>query len=379
MASVWAGVLATSLATPPQTRSLGTRQPWACKARRARPAAQAATSVAAETAPTVAAKTAPRVAGGTAKATPARREAGAAAASTKQELIRQAKARVLDAVAAQFQSWSSNAAVWRECTERAEEQAMATAEGVVEAVGGYSEDMRQQLVQTGACSRADLEVRRRRVTADTQGARFTQPLPAYVQGPPEALLVCFFERGFKNLLLKALQEKGNFWGGADAVPADRCGWARATRLLPQRAVERLMERGLLVLDGALSPAEVRAARDEVRALQSAGRLQPVEFQSPVRNDKIGWIESHGAGAASLPALGVAARLLRALPAEVAKHTGWALAVPQKVRTVPHSALLSSASSHMEATVTPSLSSPCAGDGGGVRWKSRPARLLQTPL
>eukprot|EP00966_Prymnesium_polylepis_P231761 5361854-Prymnesium_polylepis.2 len=198
-------------------------------------------------------------------------------------------------------------------------------------------------------------------------------MPPRAQGPPEMLFVAFFERGFKNLLLKAMQERGNFWGGADAVPADRCGWARAGALLPKLAVERLMAEGLVVLDGALSAAEVRAAvrarrlspfcsraqkrrrlppesmprcrahrahaseappppdprarvivaqRVEVQQLQLSGQLKPVEFQSPVRNDTIGWVDcGDGGGGGGLRAIGVAGRLLRALPAEVARHTG----------------------------------------------------------
>ena len=109
------------------------------------------------------------------------------------------------------------------------------------------------------------------------------------------------------------------------MPAQRCKWARASALVTDDHIAELRSNGLVVIDGALSPAEVRAARIELADLDRCGQLAEVACQSKarVRNDRIGWVSQESA--ASLPALGVAMRLLRALPAEVESRAAAAAA------------------------------------------------------
>ena len=109
------------------------------------------------------------------------------------------------------------------------------------------------------------------------------------------------------------------------MPAQRCKWARASALVTDDHVAELRSNGLVVIDGALSPDEVRAARIELADLDRCGQLAEVACQSKarVRNDRIGWVSQESA--ASLPALGVAMRLLRALPAEVESRAAAAAA------------------------------------------------------
>jgi SM-20-related protein len=141
---------------------------------------------------------------------------------------------------------------------------------------------------------------------------------------PEPVIAAFvFEQIYLGRMTKLVQERGDFWGGKSAVPARACQWARATRLLTAAHVSTLAAEGLLVIDGALSEAEVAAARAEVDQLDAAGMLEVVDFQSKarIRNDRIGWIRQDGGsgGSGGSPTLNMVARLLRALPAEVQKH------------------------------------------------------------
>ncbi|KAL1515308.1 hypothetical protein AB1Y20_001940 [Prymnesium parvum] len=222
------------------------------------------------------------------------------------ELLLAARRRVIDSLASTWSDGSAARAALLSCAPRCEAQARATAAAVVAARGEYSAEMQRQLVATGVCTLAEL------------------------RGPAAELSVRCFERGFANLLLQAMQAHGAFWGGADAVPAPRCGAARAARLVPLRAVRQLMAEGLVVIDGALSAAELHAAREEVRRMHERAELRPVGFQHAVRNDHVGWVEEGGREAEGVPALSAAVRLLRAVPAEVQKHTGWELSVPRKV-------------------------------------------------
>lgn len=137
---------------------------------------------------------------------------------------------------------------------------------------------------------------------------------------PNAAIAAFtFEQLYLNAMTTAVQERGDFWGGRKTVAADVCRLERAATLVTEQHVASLIADGLVVIDGALSQSEVRAARREMADLDTRGQLSEVECQSRarVRGDRIGWLSE--ASAASFPALGVAMRLLRALPAEVERH------------------------------------------------------------
>lgn len=144
-----------------------------------------------------------------------------------------------------------------------------------------------------------------------------------------------FEQVYLARLTNAVQTHGSFWGGRDAVLATQCKWGRAAQLLTRERVHTLEADGLVVIDGALSAAEVAAARAEVQRLDAAGQLEEVECQSKarIRNDRIGWLTQQSER--ELPALCLVARLLRGLPAEVERHASdaapWgALRVPRTV-------------------------------------------------
>lgn len=150
----------------------------------------------------------------------------------------------------------------------------------------------------------------------------------------EQVAVLVFEQVFLAKMTNAVQERGNFWGGSDAVPAAHCSWERAGGLLKRAHVEALEADGLVVIDHALSAAEAAAARAEVQALDGNGHLEEVKCQSTarIRNDRIGFISQNER---AQPALAVVARLLRAIPAELERHTGkrapWGvLSVPTQV-------------------------------------------------
>mgnify|MGYP002634037087 CR=1 FL=1 len=134
--------------------------------------------------------------------------------------------------------------------------------------------------------------------------------------PATAIAALVFEQVYLARLTNTVQEKGDFWGGKNSVPSQRCKWSRAAALFTAAHLDALVRDGLCVIDDALTPAEARAARLEIAELDRAGQLEEVACQSKarVRNDRIGWVSQESVR--SLPAIGVAMRLLRALPAEV---------------------------------------------------------------
>ena len=91
-----------------------------------------------------------------------------------------------------------------------------------------------------------------------------------------------------------------------------------------------------MLDDALSEAEVAAARAELVLLDSQGQFRRVDAQTAVRQDRVGWLGVDRLSLVSMPALGLVARLLRALPAEVESQLGrqdrsWRLRVPTRLQ------------------------------------------------
>ena len=102
-----------------------------------------------------------------------------------------------------------------------------------------------------------------------------------------------FEQIFLARVTGIVQERGNFWGGKDAVPARECSWSRAAALLPPDQAADLASAGIVIIDGALTAAEAAAARAEVDAHDAQGVLKEVAAQAKarIRNDRIGWLSS----------------------------------------------------------------------------------------
>ena len=142
---------------------------------------------------------------------------------------------------------------------------------------------------------------------------------ACVDAADTAVSALVFEQVYLSRLTKIVQEKGDYWGGKTSVPSRECRCNRASGLVTASHVQSLLTDGLVVIDGALTPEEVRAAREEIAELDRGGQLRQVEYQSKarLRNDRIGWLSPQSA--AAMPAIGVAMRLLRAMPAEVEVH------------------------------------------------------------
>jgi hypothetical protein len=209
--------------------------------------------------------------------------------------ISAARKRVLDSLRAQL-SWDG----WqRDCAEHADEALAMTRKVLGDAA--LLAMSREALANDGHC-RADAE--------------------------PHVIAGLVYEQVYLSRMTRAVQERGNFWGGKTAVPPSECRWSRARAVMGAAEVATLEHEGLVVIDGALTADEAAAARAEVAALDRRGDLAEVSCQSKarIRNDRIGWVdERSGHGA-----IGVAVRLLRALAHEVEAHTDRRLRVPANV-------------------------------------------------
>ena len=160
------------------------------------------------------------------------------------------------------------------------------------------------------------------------------------RAPDEVVAGLAFEQIYNARLTLLVQSKGDFWGGRHSIPAQQCKWDRVSKLVTAKHVESIERDGLVVIDDALSSSEVQAARAELAELHGRGELAEVEAQSRarIRNDKIGWIRQESTS--GMPAIGIATRLLRAVPAEVERHASgrsngpgagagyWRMAVPR---------------------------------------------------
>ena len=149
-----------------------------------------------------------------------------------------------------------------------------------------------------------------------------------VNAPQAAVAALTFEQIYLSRVTTLVQTRGSFWGGKDAVPAASCRWSRAAGVLTAEHAAKLAMHGLVVVDDVLTAAEVDAARADIESLDARGELKEVTSQAKarLRNDRVGWLSA--ASASVMPALGVAIRLLRAIPAEVERQIGWQLSVPQ---------------------------------------------------
>jgi SM-20-related protein len=150
----------------------------------------------------------------------------------------------------------------------------------------------------------------------------------------EVVALAFFERQYSRLLTELLQQRTDFWGVKQALPAAQCATPHAARVVTAARVDELVGQGLCVIDGALSDAEVAAARSEMERLHRSGELRSVEFQKAnnVRNDLVGWLDTTASELGTAThALAPVVSLLRGVPAEVQRHAGWALAVPPLVQ------------------------------------------------
>ena len=150
----------------------------------------------------------------------------------------------------------------------------------------------------------------------------------------EAVATAVFEQQYSRLMTELAQRSTDFWGAKQAVPAAQCVSPLAARLLSAARVDELLNTGVCLVDGALGPAEVLAARRELERVHGAGELRDAQ-QRGVRNDLVGWLDS--SRLAATPALAPVVSLLRGLPAEVERHAGssggpqWRLAVPAMVQ------------------------------------------------
>ena len=166
---------------------------------------------------------------------------------------------------------------------------------------------------------------------------------------PAFVAALIYERRYSARLMTLLRDRGGYYGSDDEwLPAAQFRWPdRTGRLLQQLATAsgrdggafaslRADGDGFLVLDGALSEEEASAARAELSHMDSQGQFKRVESQSSVRHDRIGWVGIDRLALISMPALGLVARLLRALPAEVEAQLGqhdrsWRLRVPTRLQ------------------------------------------------
>lgn len=148
----------------------------------------------------------------------------------------------------------------------------------------------------------------------------------------EVVALAFFERQYSRLLTELLQERTDFWGAKQAIPAAQCSSGRAARVLTPARLGELAAMGICVIDAAIDDAEVLAARRELERLHGTGELRSVQFQKDlnVRNDEVGWLDTTRLETTA-PALAPVVSLLRGVPAEVERHVGWPLAVPPLVQ------------------------------------------------
>lgn len=140
-----------------------------------------------------------------------------------------------------------------------------------------------------------------------------------VDAPEAQIASLIFEQAYLNQMTTLSQRRKNGQGGHALIPAPRCQWERAAKLLPAACVAQLASCGLIVVDGALSVAELATARAAVAGLVAAGDLKVVARQANagIRNDHMVALGSGHGGDPPPAELALATRLLCALPAEVA--------------------------------------------------------------
>ncbi|EOD39829.1 hypothetical protein EMIHUDRAFT_223381 [Emiliania huxleyi CCMP1516] len=201
------------------------------------------------------------------------------ASSDFASLAAAAKARVLAGLAASLRSADG----WEARASSAEEFAAATGRAVLGLGPAELAAVREKLLSDG--------VRRQEELASA-----------------EQLAAAVFERALSGKLIEEAQQSGDYWGGASALITD--GVRSALR--PSHGD------GIAVVDGALSPSEVAAARSELLAMDGSARLSSVARR---RNA----VDCSSLMASGSRALSLAVRLLRALPAEVQEAGGWPLA------------------------------------------------------
>lgn len=156
-------------------------------------------------------------------------------------------------------------------------------------------------------------------------------LSPHISAEAEAVAVAWFERQYARLLTELIQDQTDFWGVAHARAAAECKSECASHAVTGAHAKELRDAGLCIIDDALSPEQVLEARRELEQMHATGRLSSDDLQkrSSVRNDLVGWLETDAMSAsrALLPVVD----LLRGVPHEVERHTGWPLAVPHLVQ------------------------------------------------